>query len=78
MEAFNIGYNNFTDNINKLSVLKNVRELDISSNSFVGTFESNLLNSWLNIETLDMSDNVLKGPLPSNLFEMKKLEIIDL
>jgi len=78
LQTFSIGYNNFTDYVSRLSVLKNVRELDISHNIFIGSFNRELLESWPYIEILDMSDNEISGPLPSNLFEMERLRIIDL
>jgi len=78
LETFDVGYNSLSDDINRLSVLNNVKYLDISNNTLTGTFGNELLSSWSQLEVLDASDNEIRGSLPSNLFEHDRLNIVDL
>lgn len=79
LERLALGYNDFVDDISKLSVLESIRELDLSNCSFSGDFTNELLNSWPDITVLDMSDNLFDNVfLPEDLFNMPYLRVIDL
>ncbi|CAF2061199.1 unnamed protein product [Brassica napus] len=71
---------NFSGRSNQFSVfceMKNLRELDLSGNNFVGQLPP-CLGSLNKLRFLDLSSNLLSGNLPSSFSSLQSLEYLSL
>ncbi|KAG6645271.1 hypothetical protein CIPAW_08G110800 [Carya illinoinensis] len=70
--------NRFNGSIPSLSMSKNLKTIDLSSNDLTGQIASTRWVDLLNLETLDLSSNSLEGSIPVSLFSLPSLQELHL
>ncbi|KAL0670455.1 hypothetical protein Bca4012_033159 [Brassica carinata] len=77
LELLNLARNNFSGPITAVCEMKNLRELDLSENHFVGQLPL-CLGSLKKLRVLDLSSNQFSGNLPSSFISLESLEYLSL
>jgi len=76
--SLNVGDNQFSGFVPSFSQLPALTDLSLSDNFFNGSLPSNFLASSSELNNLDLSENLITGELPATVYQLSKLETLNL